>query len=186
MADPKLETSKKTTRWAFTAYEHQYPLIEAKHDLIAEIGWQDEICPETGRKHRQGFLRTVRQVRFSQLRSLLPGLHIEQAKNWTALQKYCKKEATRDPDGSQVVKTYEPPWALHDLLQSVAFQLIQEEPLVRLDSQTDRQVLLSYLRKYSKHIVLSRPQYATVLVRQDARDAWCAYIEEWMEMARGQ
>lgn len=178
--------SDKSTRWSFTAYEPQYPLIEARHDLIAEIGWQDEICPTTGKKHRQGFLRTVRQVRFSQLRSLLPGLHIEQAKNWTALQKYCKKEATRDASGSQVVKKYEAPWSLHELLTDVASQLIQEEPLVGLDSQTDRQILLSYLRKYSKHIVLRRPQYAAVLVRQDARDAWCAYIEEWLEIARGQ
>lgn len=177
---------EKSTRWSFTAYEPQYPLIEAHHDIIAEIGWQDEICPTTGKKHRQGFLRTVRQVRFSQLRSILPGLHLEQAKNWEALQKYCKKEATRDANGSQVVKKYEPPWSLHDLLTSVAYQILTENPLVVLDRQTDRQTLLNYLRNYSKHIVLRRPQYAVVLVRQDARDAWCAYIEEWMEMAKVQ
>lgn len=180
------DKSEKTTRWAFTAYEPHYPLIEAPNDLIAEIGWQDEICPKTQKKHRQGFLRTVRQVRFAQVRAILPGVHVEPAKDWTALQKYCQKSASRDPNGSQVVKKYEPPWFLHDLLMAVASQLILEEPLVRLDSQTDRQVLLSYLRKYSKHIVLRRPQYAAVLVRQDARDAWCAFVEEWLAMARVQ
>lgn len=176
----------KTTRWAFTAYEPQYPLIEAKHDLIAEIGWQDEICPTTGKKHRQGFLRTARQVRFTQVKALLPGVHVEAAKNWTALQKYCSKEATRDASGSQVVKTYEPPWSLHEMLIDVASRIRLEDPLVVLDSQTDRQTLLRYLREYSSHIVMARPQYAIVLVRQDARDAWCGYIEVWMEKAKGQ
>lgn len=91
---------EKTTRWAFTAYEDQWNLFESIPPLVAEWGWNTEECPETGRKHYQGFIRTTRQVRFSQMKTMLPGVHIEQAKNWNALLLYCKKEDTR-VDGTE-------------------------------------------------------------------------------------
>jgi len=81
----------KTSRWAFTAYQNQYHLFTTVNDLVAEIGWQTEICPDTQREHYQGYLRTARQVRFAQLKKIYPGVHIEPAKNWEALVKYCKK-----------------------------------------------------------------------------------------------
>jgi len=88
----------KTTRWAFTAYEDQYKLVDdmGKSSVVAEYGWNPEICPETGRKHRQGYLRTKIQVRFSALRKEFPGIHFEVAKNWEALMNYCRKEETRE------------------------------------------------------------------------------------------
>lgn len=88
----------KTSRWQFTAYEEQYGLVDdmSKSSTVAEYGYQPEICPETGRKHRQGYLRTKNQVRFSALRKEFPGIHFEVAKNWAALINYCKKEETRD------------------------------------------------------------------------------------------
>lgn len=81
----------KTTRWAFTAYEDQWSLFTVMPDLIAEWGWQTEICPDTQRPHYQGYLRTKRQVRFSQIKTILPGVHIEQARDWNKLLNYCKK-----------------------------------------------------------------------------------------------
>jgi len=92
----------RTTKWAFTAYECSYNLLESIPPLIAEWGWQDEICPKTNRKHRQGYIRTKTQQRHSALRKILPGVHIEAAKNWDALMEYCGKEDTRDPSGTQV------------------------------------------------------------------------------------
>lgn len=88
----------KSSRWAFTAYEDQYGLVDdmSKSSTVAEYGWNPEVCPETGRKHRQGYLRTKVQVRFSALRKEFHGIHFEIAKNWEALQNYCKKEATRE------------------------------------------------------------------------------------------
>lgn len=100
-----MDSTVKTTRWSFTAYEQQYSLLEKMPDLVAEWGWQDEICPETDRHHRQGFIRTYTQQRFSALRKVLPGVHIEPAKNWAALIEYCKKADTRDPEGTQVHQT---------------------------------------------------------------------------------
>lgn len=185
----------KSTRWQFTAYERDYPLLDSytqtPHELIAEIGWQDEICPETKNKHRQGYVRTVRQVRFAQLKAIMGSIHLEKAKNWEALKKYCEKEDTRDPSGAQIKVQYDRPMRLHEMLIAVAdnyktqAELEGRNPLVGLDRQTDRQVLLGILRQYSRPLVRRHPEYATVLVRQDARDAWCDYIEVWMEKAVG-
>jgi len=91
----------KTSRWAFTAYEAQWPLFEVLNPLVAEMGWQKEICPDTQREHYQGFIRTSRQVRFVQLSKIFPGVHLEQAKNWAALLNYCKKSDTAVA-GSQI------------------------------------------------------------------------------------
>lgn len=62
---------------------------------VAEWGWNVEVCPETQRKHYQGFLRTYRQHRFKAIATLFPKVHLEIPRNWDALKNYCKKENTR-------------------------------------------------------------------------------------------
>lgn len=95
----------KTSRWQMTVQEPQYGLLETMPPGVAEWGWQDEVCPTTGRKHKQGFLRTSSQCRLSALIKLLPGIHFEAARNWAALITYCGKLETRDPNGEQVRQT---------------------------------------------------------------------------------
>lgn len=85
----------KSTRWAFTAYENEWPLFHTMPDIVAEWEWQPEECPETKRKHYQGYIRTKRQVRFAQLKGVLPGVHLEVAKNWEALIQYCRKDKSK-------------------------------------------------------------------------------------------
>lgn len=84
----------KTTRWQFTAFEAQWPLFESMPDMVKEWGWQTETCPDTQRKHYQGYILTRTQQRFSAIRKVLPGVHIEKARNWPALLNYCKKTDT--------------------------------------------------------------------------------------------
>lgn len=66
-------------------------------------GWklsgQYEEGKETGKKHFQGMLQTP-QVRFSAIKRVFPGAHIEPARDRAALAKYTSKEETR-------VATYE-------------------------------------------------------------------------------
>lgn len=93
--------SDKSSRWSMTVYEGQWNLLEQMPPEVAEWGWQDEVCPDTGRKHRQGYLRTKSQVRFSALKKILPGVHLEVAKNWAALKEYCSKIETA-VEGTQV------------------------------------------------------------------------------------
>jgi len=81
----------KTTRWAFTAYEAQWELFKVVPEITAEQGWQVEKCPDTGRLHFQGYIRTKRQCRFAQLKRTYPGVHIEPAREWFKLVQYCKK-----------------------------------------------------------------------------------------------
>lgn len=88
-----METNK-SSRWQFTAYEAQWNLFVTMPTLIAEWGWQQEVCPKTDRPHYQGYIRTSRQVRFAQIKNLLPGVHLEVARDWNALVQYCKKKDT--------------------------------------------------------------------------------------------
>jgi len=90
-----MEHKDKSTRWSFTAYEAQYPLFDVIPPPVNQWGWQTEICPDTGREHRQGFIQLKQQQRFSFMKNLFPGLHVEIARNWAALIQYCQKEETR-------------------------------------------------------------------------------------------
>lgn len=102
--DRQADTTAKATRWAFTAYKDQWHLFREGSipATLAEWGWNTEKCPETGREHYQGYLRTKQQVRLSQLKKLFPGVHFEIARNWEATKKYSGKEETRVP-GTQPV-----------------------------------------------------------------------------------
>lgn len=195
--------SEKSTRWQFTAFEQDYPLLDSHaasgHPLLAEIGWQDEIAPETLKKHRQGFLRTVRQVRFSQIKEIMGSCHLEKAKNWEALKLYCSKTASRDPSGSTIQMQWEKPMRLHEMLIAVAKKFIAVEdwfheripnpsnpygPTYSLDRQTDRRHLLSLLAVHSQELIMQHPEYGIVLTRQDAREAWCTYFATWLRLAK--
>lgn len=120
---PTDRQTDKGTRWQFTAYEHQYDMIDnCDTSIIKMIKYQDEICPNTQRPHRQGCLLTHKEIRFNALTKILPGVHIERAINWPGLLKYCEKNDTRDLSGSQVIREYNEyaPKKLHDLLTEFA------------------------------------------------------------------
>jgi len=112
----------RTTRWAFTAYEGQWALFNTMPSGIAEWGWNAEICPDTNTPHYQGYLRTTAQQRHAWLRKLFPGVHIEVAKNWEALKKYCAKEATRMP-GTTPVSQVNPYYTLYSYAESLGQRL---------------------------------------------------------------
>lgn len=98
-------TDNKNTRFAFTAFEGQYAAVDhaqTDSDMVKMLAYQEEICPDTGRKHRQGCLQTQMPVRMSKVRALLPGVHIEVARDWFGLVQYCQKAETRDASGASV------------------------------------------------------------------------------------
>lgn len=105
--DRQTDTTVKTSRWAFTAYEAQFSLFkEGKMPAsLAEWGWNTEKCPETSRIHYQGYLRTKQQVRLSQLKKIFPGVHLEPARNWEATKNYSGKVETRVPGTEPVSET---------------------------------------------------------------------------------
>nr|WPR18782.1 MAG: replication polyprotein [Owegonang virus 28] len=188
-----MTTSDKSSRWSFTAYEGQYPLIDSlvdkPHELIAEIGYQDEVCPETQRKHRQGYVRTVRQVRFKQLSEVLRGVHIEVARDFMKLKQYCQKVATRDPEGQQVHKQFERPKTLHELMMwmaDIAWQDYEDQ-----DRQTDRHPSYpsspperkAQFVNLSATILMAKPEYVAILAQPIAKHAWHDYRAVWLQKA---
>lgn len=96
--------SPKSTRWAFTAYKEQWNLFETMPAIVKQWGWQTETCPTSQREHYQGYLQTQHQITLHALIKTLPGVHIEVAKNWSALQAYCRKKETAI-EGSQQQQT---------------------------------------------------------------------------------
>ena len=93
--------TEKSTRWQMTVFEGQFPLLEVMPPIVAEWGWQDEICPNTQKIHKQGYLRTYKQQRFAAMKAALPGVHIEVARDWLKLINYCKKTESA-VEGTQV------------------------------------------------------------------------------------
>lgn len=135
LPSPMAQTDRqtdKTTRWAFTAYEDQWSLFEdiKKYPDIAEWGWQTEECPETKRKHYQGYLRTTRQFRLSGIVKMLPRVHVEPARNWSALLSYCRKVDTA-VEGTQVRQNNPTEyWSMDRCLLEVAKHLDGFEPTI--------------------------------------------------------
>jgi len=121
--------SDKSSRWQFTAYEEQFSLFRSMPPGIAEWGWNTEICPKTNRTHYQGYLRLQSQQRFAWLRKLLPGVHLEIAKNWTALVQYCAKEDTRAPGTEPVHHVNDIPTQF-SYAEEVADRIVQQEKLI--------------------------------------------------------
>lgn len=94
--------------WSATFYEKQYHLMDSMPDVVKEWGYQDEICPNTKRPHRQSWLKTKQQT-LKALIKKLPGVHLEpipstETNRIAKLKEYCAKEESKDPEGKREVK----------------------------------------------------------------------------------
>jgi len=101
MAGQTDRQTDKSTRWQATFYEGQYHYLTKMPHQVAEWGWQEEICPDTKRLHKQAWFRTKTQVRFSQVRQIFPGVHVEIARDWNKLRNYSLKKDSA-VEGTQV------------------------------------------------------------------------------------
>jgi len=137
----------KSSRWQFTAYQDQWDLFKQMPPGIAEWGWQQEQCPKTQKLHYQGYLRTPSQVRFSALKKILPGVHIEVAKNWQALLNYCQKLDTRVEGEApvHVINTY---YTQYTYAEKLGRQLYD---LYKLDFEDwSDQTALQYIEQHAR------------------------------------
>lgn len=169
----------KTTRWAFTAFESQWPLFTSIPSIVAEWGWQTEKAPDTGNLHYQGYIRTSRQVRMSQLRKALPGVHLELARNWSALQNYCKKSETAVP-GTQV-NMVNPARAMTmaQALIRIASHKFEIEHEKGTDKYNDA-VKLEYWYAVNE-ILRDDPDAVGVFTQPQYERAWIKTRETWIE-----
>lgn len=189
----------KSTRWSLTVqYDPVYyadmdafiaapKSMPAWNEIIAELGWQDEIAPTTGQHHRQGYLRTVRQVRLSQLKKIMPTAHFEVAKDWLALKAYCSKTDTRDPSGNIVKFTQPNKLGVSQLLIKLAHVLLEhghtdhtdhESTLYRFCDNATKQywTLASFL-------IEEDPELAGFLGQPMPQNLWKNCRATWIKLA---
>lgn len=98
------DLSKRHSKWIATFYEGQYHYFDNMPSVVKKYGYQDEICPTTGRKHRQAWLLTTQQSSLA-IRKKLYGVSIRPAmsqEHWDNIVNYCKKDKTRDLSGNVV------------------------------------------------------------------------------------
>lgn len=177
--------STKSTQWQFTAYEAQWSLFDVIPEIVAEWAWQTEECGTTQRKHYQGWLRTKRQVRMSQLKKILPGVHLEIAKNFAALKAYCKKAETAVEGTQQHVTNPVKSISMAEALIRVA----KARPTLdytgdELPEELKRRYVAEYdcavatLLREDKNLIglYSQPQYERAYTKW--RDVWVGYADE--------
>nr|QUQ60667.1 replication initiator protein [Tomato leaf curl New Delhi alphasatellite] len=87
----------QSRNWCFTLFSYVLPLFSSLPDWANYIIFQEEECPDTKRKHIQGYVNLKRPQRFSFLKKKLPdGAHIEQCKGSASSNRdYCRKDASR-------------------------------------------------------------------------------------------
>lgn len=91
----------KSRDYCVTLYDENIKLEDLE---CLYLVYQNEICPETGRSHRQAYVEFKSPKHFNALQKLLPGAHIEKRKGTRAQARaYCMKEDTRAP-GTQPVE----------------------------------------------------------------------------------
>lgn len=187
-------SDSKNSRWAFTAYEEQWPLLDdIDPSFVKYVKWQDEVCPDTGRKHKQGAMLTQAPQRFSAMRKRFPGMHLEPAKNWQALLAYCEKSETRDVSGSRHETTYpstRPP-RVDELLDMMADLLAQDEAEENMLPASCRSSInpleeeaKAQYWQLARRLLQSKPILASILGQPLPQNLWANTREVWIERAR--
>ena len=141
------DSTVKSTRWAFTAYEGQWNLFKAMPPEVSQWGWQEETCPRTGRLHYQGYMILRRQFREKGARALFPGVHMEIARNWNDLVRYCQKPETRVEGAEQVHRTNDIP-SLFGYAEEISSRLPSWEEVKRKWWQ--RNEFVSWLMRHAQ------------------------------------
>lgn len=109
MAD-RAETRTQSRIWCFTkqaeeeservawplATEANLPLENPDPDKIQGLFYQVERAPTTGQLHLQGFVVFKKKVRFTTVKNLFPGAHLEKARGTQEQNiEYCSKSASK-------------------------------------------------------------------------------------------
>lgn len=96
--------SQRLRNFCFTSFLRELPDLLDRAQFTYLI-MQQEVCPDTGREHWQGYAELSKQTRFDTIKDYLgdPAVHIEKRRG-TAQQAadYCKKDRSRASGGETV------------------------------------------------------------------------------------
>lgn len=76
----------------FTFTHNNYPDTELEDNLLCKYIIYGKEVGESGTPHLQGFVTFVNGRSLSAVIKMLPGCHVEVARNWSAAIEYCRKE----------------------------------------------------------------------------------------------
>lgn len=92
-AHAQMHKQEKMSRyWTGTSYSDTWTLSDSETTYQV---YQREKCSTTGREHWQFFVIFKQRKRFSTVKNMLPGAHIEIARCVSSARKYCMKDDTR-------------------------------------------------------------------------------------------
>lgn len=101
-----MSTQHQKKHWCLTSYADNFPDMVHKlwnDETLSYAVFQEEKCPQTGRRHWQAFLSFAKKLRLTGVKKYFPNEHIEAMSGTPAeCRAYCTKEATRLPGGRQV------------------------------------------------------------------------------------
>jgi len=117
--------------FCFTFFSYSLEDIKRFQGLQGKYVFQEEICPDTNRKHLQGTVRFDTKKRLVTINKEYPNTHWEVCKNSKKAILYCSKEDTRVP-GSMVFTNMRLPEKLRSLQslrewQQEVWDMIQDE-----------------------------------------------------------
>ena len=103
----QLKTTKKTIQqknWCFTDFEllDITKICDSNETKIKYCCWGLEICPETKRKHHQGWIQLAKRTRLTGVKKLFKSkqIHLEPCKGTEQQnEKYCQKDNIYDTWG---------------------------------------------------------------------------------------
>lgn len=172
----------KSQRWAFTAYEQDWECYKVMPEIVAEWGWQEEICPKTQRPHYQGYMRLKRQVRLAQLKKIFPTTHFEIARDWNALVQYCKKTETA-VEGTQHHDVGTKYISMSEALIRVA---INRSDIDYSSCQTTEDFKRRYIYEYDEAVgklLRGDPDLIGLYSQPQYERAYCKWRSVWVEKA---
>jgi len=192
------DTTVKSTRFAFTAYEGEWPyfLSQPPNDLIAEWGWQEEVCPDSGRHHLQGFLRTKRQTRMSTLIKIYKGVHLEVARNWAACKNYSYKAKSAVPGTQKYWISEQKALTMKDTLLMIASnsmrlqivgrcsRIFQEDETGKIKPPTKQELKQEIIEEYwaaVNEILMDQPDLIGLLSQPQYQRAWENTRQVWID-----
>lgn len=112
--------NKKVRFWQFTDFKQAKTIDDLKQDTrIQYVMWGKEVCPKTGRKHRQGWIAFKEPQRMEAVKEIMgSNLHLEVVRDVDDMEKYNRK------DGDVIEYGKKPPGKGHrtdfDLINEIA------------------------------------------------------------------
>ena len=97
--------AQQSTNWTFTSFADQPPAFD--DDFHKYLLYGREVCPDTGRRHYQGYCQVIRKCTLARMKQAMgQHIHFEIARGgYDANKRYCSKDGDWDEFGTPTVSS---------------------------------------------------------------------------------